>query len=205
MSVPNKKLSDNFMLYEFLRSETAERDSQLRAEQYEPPEEVVNNLQYMVNVALQPLRQSFRHPLRINSGYRSHLVNRLVGGSEKSQHRLGQAADCELSPEFLSDVGAAAVREEVDREIGRLTSRVPGPDVNENFYLFAYICLHLDELDIDQVIHEYGDRPGRPAWVHISASEDKNRRQILLCGSYTNGRYVKATVDNVFERCCVRG
>ena len=52
------------------------------------------------------------------------------------------------------------------------------------FYLFAFVCLHLDELDIDQVIHEKGDGPGNPAWIHISASTEKNKREIKAIGCY---------------------
>lgn len=74
------------------------------------------------------------------------------------------------------------------------------PDVDQNFYLFAYICLHLEELDVDQVIHEYGDGFGQPAWVHVAASRRQDRRQILFVGSYTGRQYVPATVAEALDR-----
>jgi hypothetical protein len=71
------------------------------------------------------------------------------------------------------------------------------PDVNPNFMLFAYVCLNLKELDIDQVIHEYGEDFGRPAWVHIASSRRQDKHQVLMVGSYTKGRYLRLSVEEV--------
>lgn len=45
----------------------------------------------------------------------------------------------------------------------------------ENRHLFEYIKNHLD---FDQLIWEFGNR-NNPAWVHVSYSGEKNRKQIL--------------------------
>ena len=105
MIEPTMPLSKNFIIGEFLRSNTAERDENLKSEQYGPPDEIVNSLKYLVETALQPIRSKLEFPIRINSGYRSPLLNKLVGGSATSQHCTGEAADCELSPRFLTDPG----------------------------------------------------------------------------------------------------
>ena len=42
---------------------------------------------------LQPVRDTLGRPMRILSGYRSHALNRAVGGSPTSQHVVGEAAD----------------------------------------------------------------------------------------------------------------
>lgn len=178
-----ERLSPNFTLEEFVRSEAAERIPALLAQQRNPPPEVVANLRYLCRSTLQPLRERLRFPIRITSGYRSHELNRLIGGSPTSQHRVGQAADCGLSQRFLEG-RPSHVRLEIEERVRTLTGRPLRQDVNPNFYLFAYVCLHLDELDVDQVIHEYGLGFGRPAWVHISASRDRSRRQILALGDY---------------------
>ena len=44
---------------------------------------------------LQPLRDSWGRPLKINSGYRCPALNALVGGVPTSQHTKGEAADIE--------------------------------------------------------------------------------------------------------------
>ena len=48
--------------------------------------------QLTVNV-LQPLRELYGKPITVNSGYRSPLVNKSVGGVPTSQHIKGEAAD----------------------------------------------------------------------------------------------------------------
>ena len=82
------KLSSNFSLNEFRKSTSA-----LRAGiSNEPTKEHIRNIQLLVNNILQPLRNKIGS-IRINSGYRSPELNKLVKGSKKSQHCKGEAAD----------------------------------------------------------------------------------------------------------------
>lgn len=192
-------LSKNFTLRELLRSNTAERDEKLKQEQENPPPEIIENLRYLVETALQPIRNSFGFPIRINSGYRSPLVNKLVGGSATSQHCRGEAADCELSPRFLTDPVTAAIKDEIKSKFQETTGRSMRPDVVENFFLFSYVCLRLNELDVDQIIHEYGEDFGHPAWIHISASKRQDKRQILFVGKYTNNHYLKPSLEEALS------
>lgn len=182
----NERLSPNFSLEEMVRSETAERDRKLLEQQQDPPPEVVESLRYLCTHTLQPIRERLRFPIHVTSGYRSPDVNRAVGGSPTSQHRLGQAADCGLSSRFLDDPATEAVRKEIETGVEKRTGKKLRPGVSANFYLFAYVCLHLEELDIDQVIHEYGRGYGNPAWVHISASKERNKREILALGHHVS-------------------
>jgi len=124
------------------------------------------------------------------------MLNKLVGGSATSQHCRGEAADCELSPRFLSNPDTAAIRNQIKAEVENITGKPLRPDVNQNFFLFAYVCIHLDGLDVDQVIHEFGEDFGHPAWVHISASRRQDKRQVLLIGNYTHKRYLKPSVED---------
>jgi hypothetical protein len=130
---------------------------------------------------LQPLRTLLRTPFQITSGYRCDELNTRIGGSVNSQHRLGQAADVVLSPQFVNDPNPAfqRIRKIIDNKILKKIGRLPQDGVNSNFYLFATACFYLDETDIDQVIHEYG-HPGRPAWVHVSCSHQRNKREIMI-------------------------
>ena len=182
-------LSTNFTIGELLRSDTVERDEHLKQVQFNPPDEIVDNLRYLVNTVLQPVRTQLGFPVRINSGYRCPALNSLVGGSGTSQHCRGEAVDCSLSPRFLTDPGTETIREEIKSGVLETVGRPFRADVNQNFYLFALVCLNLAALDIDQVIHEFGDF-GHPAWVHISCSRRQNKRQILKVGQYTNGVYI---------------
>lgn len=59
----------------------------------EPNSEIVNNLTQLVDNILDPLREEYKKPIRVNSGYRSDALNKAVGGSKTSYHRYGLAAD----------------------------------------------------------------------------------------------------------------
>lgn len=54
------------------------------------------NLQVLVETALDPLRRHLGRPVRVRSGFRSPQVNRAVGGSAKSGHLTGEAADIKV-------------------------------------------------------------------------------------------------------------
>lgn len=86
------QLSKNFYLSEFIRSQTAER---FRLDNT-PNQTIINNLKELTNNVLQPIRDNFNLPVVVSSGYRSLSVNNAVGGSTRSQHILGQAADFEI-------------------------------------------------------------------------------------------------------------
>lgn len=58
-----------------------------------PTEEAEENLIKLVENILDPLREAWGRPIRVNSGYRGSELNKAVGGSKTSQHCTGQAAD----------------------------------------------------------------------------------------------------------------
>ena len=58
-----------------------------------PSEEGVLKLQKLIEVVLDPLREWYGKPIRVTSGFRCEALNEAVGGSNTSQHRLGEAAD----------------------------------------------------------------------------------------------------------------
>lgn len=58
-----------------------------------PNSEIVSNLEQLVDIILDPLREKYGSPIKVNSGYRCEKLNKAVGGSNTSQHRYGLAAD----------------------------------------------------------------------------------------------------------------
>lgn len=78
-----------FTIEELCKSETAER---LNIDNT-PTEEIVANLTYFTNRILDPLRESWGSAILVNSGFRCYLLNKAVGGSKTSVHRLGWAVD----------------------------------------------------------------------------------------------------------------
>lgn len=103
--IMDTRLTKNFKLSEFTKSETAQR---LRIDNI-PPFESAISLQALSTAILQPLRDEINSPIQITSGYRSDELNKAVGGKENSQHTLGQAADIS-SPQGLTII-IEAIRE----------------------------------------------------------------------------------------------
>ena len=58
-----------------------------------PNDEIRQNLEKLIYTILQPIRDEFKRPIKVNSGYRCKELNTLVGGSKTSQHVKGEAAD----------------------------------------------------------------------------------------------------------------
>ena len=58
-----------------------------------PSFEVRDAVLALVRRVLQPLRDKYGKPMKVNSGYRCKELNEIVGGVPTSQHRLGEAAD----------------------------------------------------------------------------------------------------------------
>lgn len=78
-----------FTIEELTRSTTA----RLRNIDNTPSQQVIENLTALVDNVLDPLREAWGKPIRVNSGYRCQALNKAVGGVPASQHMRGEAAD----------------------------------------------------------------------------------------------------------------
>ena len=99
-------LGRHFDLSEFTRSAAASRHGLDNT----PPPEVVVNLRHLVRVVLDPLRLE-EGPIRITSGYRAPAVNIAIGGSRRSQHCTGEAADLKAVADHDAERVAALIYE----------------------------------------------------------------------------------------------
>ena len=87
------KLSKNFTLKEFCKSQTATRHG---IDNIPTNEEIIKNIKAVAKNILQPIRDYFEIPFSPNSGYRSPELNQLLKSKPTSQHCLGQAVDIEI-------------------------------------------------------------------------------------------------------------
>lgn len=85
------KLSKNFTLQEFTKSQTAERHGIDNT----PNDDHLAAAVALFENVVQPVRDTFGLTV-INSGYRGPELNRAVGGSATSQHCRGEAVDIEV-------------------------------------------------------------------------------------------------------------
>lgn len=145
----NQKLSENFTLKEFVRSNTASR----LGIDNTPGEKELENLRHLCEKVLQPVRDKIskdnpnaRVRIRITSGYRSPVLNSRLGSNPSSFHVFGMAADCEL---YIDD--------------------------EENNSLLYHTIK--DEVDFTELIWEYGDDES-PDWVHVALNVDSTRKMI---------------------------
>ena len=86
------QLTNNFTLAELCKSQTALRKG---IDNLPKDPDVVAKMQTLAEEVLQPVRDKFG-PTVINSTYRCKKLNTAIGGSKKSQHCFGEAADIEV-------------------------------------------------------------------------------------------------------------
>jgi len=152
------KLSEHLDLSEVIRSESAKRKGISNM----PTPEHIENFKLLAEKVFQPIREHFRCPIHISSGYRSKELNQAVGGSLTSQHCQGEAIDIDM-----------------DGTPNGVTNRM----------VFDFIK---DNLDFDQLIYEFGDSNNPDWVHVSYETTGKQRKQILKAirvngkTSYTN-------------------
>lgn len=87
-----EKLSANFLMQEFTRSDTAKRRGIDNNPSLEHAEAALELFEHIV----QPIRDHFGTSIFLSSGYRSHALNKAIGGSQTSQHSKGEAVDIDM-------------------------------------------------------------------------------------------------------------
>lgn len=78
-----------FTIAELCRSEKADQygiNNKCNKQQAEQIKQLIENV-------LDPLRELYGKPIKVNSGFRCAELNKLVGGKPTSQHLRGEAAD----------------------------------------------------------------------------------------------------------------
>ena len=83
------KLTKHFSLEEFSHSSTAKA----RGIDNTVPLQFIPSLRNLCEKVLEPLRERVKEPVIISSGYRCPALNRVVGGSNTSQHMKGEGCD----------------------------------------------------------------------------------------------------------------
>lgn len=139
------KLSEHLDLSEVVRSESAKRNGISNM----PTEEHIANFKLLAENIFEPIRNHFRCPIIISSGYRSKALNHSIGGSLTSQHCQGEAIDIDM-----------------DGTPNGVTNRM----------VFDYIK---DNLNFDQLIYEFGDANNPDWVHVSYESTGKQRKQVL--------------------------
>lgn len=83
------KITNNFSLEELYASSTAKK----KGIDNTPSTKVIRYLEALANNVLQPIRDEWQAPIKVNCAYRCQKLNSAVGGAKNSDHLFGAAAD----------------------------------------------------------------------------------------------------------------
>lgn len=139
------KISEHLDLSELTRSESAKRSGITNM----PTALHIANLKLLAENVFEPVRNNFRCPIHISSGYRSIELNSAIKGSLTSQHCSGEAIDIDMDG---SDNGVT------------------------NKMIFDFIK---DKLEFDQLIWEFGTKDNPDWVHVSYESTGRQRKQIL--------------------------
>jgi zinc D-Ala-D-Ala carboxypeptidase len=148
------KISPHLNLAELTRSETAKRNGIDNT----PTAEHLENFKLLADKVFEPIREHFKTPIFISSGYRSKELNELIKGSPTSQHCKGQAIDIDM-----------------DGGNGEVTNRM----------VFDFIK---NKLDFDQLIWEFGTdfNPDWVHVSYVKGKNRKQKLKAIRSGGKTS-------------------
>lgn len=135
-------ITANFTMEELVASATANR---LKIDNT-PSKDQASQLCLLAYKVLQPLRDAYRKPIRISSGFRCQALNKAVNGVPTSQHLKGEAADINNGiPENrkIFELAQKMIKEG-KIEVGQL--------INEKGYQWIHISLP-DKKHKNQILH----------------------------------------------------
>lgn len=115
-----------------------------------PTPQQLENMKYVATEVFDKVREYVAGPLHASSFFRAVKLNKLIGGSAKRSQHMEGEA-IDIDCDFYK--------------------------VSDNLTVFNFI---LKTLSFDQLILEYPDETGMPAWVHVSLTKGKNRREVLV-------------------------
>ena len=148
------KISPNLNLAEITRSDTAKRHGIDNT----PTAEHLENFKLLADKVFEPIREHFKTPIFISSGYRSKALNAFIKGSASSQHCKGQAIDIDM-----------------DGSNGKVTNRM----------VFDFIK---NKLDFDQLIWEFGTdfNPDWVHVSYVKGKNRKQKLKAIRSGGKTS-------------------
>ena len=136
----------NFSYEELTNSATAKRLGINNT----PNEEERAKLKRLAVEILQPIRDAWKAPLIVTSGFRCEALNKAVGGAKNSQHKFGEAADFKATK--LVD--------------------------NGKLYRLIQNMVAKGQITAGQILWEYGNSK-YPQWIHISLPNAKHKNEFI--------------------------
>ena len=130
---------------------------------------IYENIQFTID-RLNVIRERWGGPIIVTSGYRNEKLNRAVGGSPTSFHRLGLAADIHPKSGNILDLAKTIINSGVD---------------------YDQVILEYVTRDKDGYITDC-------KWIHVGFGRQSNRKQILAYNGQQY-KPVKITTETRFR------
>ena len=129
------KLTKNFTLTELTATSTGIQNK--------PNTQQVAALIVLCGKVLQPARDMYGEPIRVNSGFRSTAVNKAVGGARNSQHTRGEAADITVGSREGNKKLFELIRDNLSFD----------QLINERNYSWIHVSYRSEETNRKQILH----------------------------------------------------
>lgn len=129
------KLTKNFTLTELTATSTGIQNK--------PNTQQVAALIVLCGKVLQPARDMYGEPIRVNSGFRSTAVNKAVGGARNSQHTRGEAADITVGSREGNKKLFELIRDNLSFD----------QLINERNYSWIHLSYRSEETNRKQILH----------------------------------------------------
>lgn len=139
-----EQITKNFTIDELVSSATAKR----LGIDNTPNDKERESLIQLAKEVLQPIRDAWRGPIIVNSGFRSEELNKAVGGSKTSQHKKGEAADLTVGGKEKNKKLFNLIKKLVEQnklEIGQL--------IDEYKYQWIHVSLPRANAMNNQILH----------------------------------------------------
>ena len=126
------------------------------------PKDKVLNFVWLIEKVLDPIREEYGKPIRVNQGYRSKALNDIIAGSSKTSQHMANGLSA------ASDITGGSKQE------------------NQIIFNVAKKLMNEGKIEFDQLIDEENLR-----WIHIGIKGGKqsgNRNEIA---KISNGKFIK--------------
>lgn len=140
-SITDYNITKNFKYSEMIYSNTAVSHKISNV----PNKDELLNIENLCKQILQPIRDKYGKPIKVNSCFRCPKVNQLVGGAKTSDHMVGAAADIKATD-----------------------------GNNKKLFDLILKMIKSGEIKCRQLIWEYGTKKS-PQWIHISINNKQHQ------------------------------
>ena len=128
---------------------------------------VYNNMVYLIEHLLDPVRERLGKAVIVTSGYRNEKLNKAVGGSSTSNHLYGHAADIHTGNNSTDNINIV--------------------------YTLLELGIDYDEIIVEGAEFNKSGELMSAKWIHVATKPTGNRKKFLYTTDFKNYYKLKKT------------